>query len=101
MWVKINSYIEWNKWLQDAYKCANGESINFNDYTKEEHGLCLCWTNQAVDTLNAKWNKHYATGKQIEAVGYKQSTSILHNNLKIMAYNNNKHFHNSEDFIVK
>ena len=63
-----------NKLLQDAFKCANGENISFNDYTKEEHDLCLCWTNQAVDTLNAKWNKHYATGKQIEAAGYKQST---------------------------
>ena len=46
--------------------------------TQEEHDLCLCWTNQAVGTINAKWNQHYATGKQIEAVGYKQSTFILH-----------------------
>ena len=90
-----------SKLLQDAYKCANGESITFNDYTKEEHDLCLCWTNQAVDTLNQKWNKHYAKGKQIEIVGYKQSKFILHNKLKLMAYRNNKLFHNSEDFIVK
>ena len=32
----------------------NGESIEFNDYTNEEHDLCLCWTNQAVDALNQK-----------------------------------------------
>ena len=72
--------------LQDAYTCANGESIEFNDYTKEEHDLCLCWTNQAVDALNQKWNKHYAKGKQIEVVGYKQSKCILHNNFKLMAH---------------
>ena len=40
-----------SKLLQDAYKCANGEHIEFNDYTKEEHELCLCWTNQAVNSL--------------------------------------------------
>ena len=89
-----------SKLLQDAYKCANGESIEFNDYTKEEHDLCLCWTNQAVDALNQTWNKHYAKGKQIKVVGYKQSTFILHN-LKVMAYKSNKQFHNSEYIIVK
>ena len=40
--------------LQDAYRCANGESIGFDNYTKEEHDLCLCWTNQAVDALKQK-----------------------------------------------
>ena len=34
--------------LQDAYKCGNDESIDFDSYTKEEHDLCLCWTNHAV-----------------------------------------------------
>ena len=41
-----------SKLLQDAHKCANGESLEFNDYTKEEHDLCLCSTNQAVDAIN-------------------------------------------------
>ena len=90
-----------SKLLQDAYKCANGESIEFNDYTKEEHDLCLCWTNQAVDALNQKRNKHYAKGKQIEVAGYKQLKFILHRNSKVMAYKRNKHCHNSEDFLVK
>ena len=49
-----------SKLLQDAHKCANGENIEFNDYTNEEHDLALCWTNQAVDAINQKWNKHYA-----------------------------------------
>ena len=89
-----------NKLLQDAYKCANGERIEFSDYTKEEHDLCLCWTNQAVDTLNAKPNVRYAKGKQIEVVGYKQSKVILHKNSTIVAYKN-KLFHNSEDVVVK
>ena len=31
-----------SKLLQDAHKCANGESIEFNDCTKEEHDLALC-----------------------------------------------------------
>ena len=85
-----------SKLLQDAYTCANGESIEFNDCANEEHELCLCRTNQAVDALNQTWNKHYAKGKHIEVVGYKQSKCILHNNLRLMAYKNNKHFHNSE-----
>ena len=90
-----------SKLLQGAYICANGESIVFNGYTKGEHDLCLCWTNQAVGALSQKWNKHYAKGKQIEVVGYRQSEFILHNNLKLMAYKSNNHFHNSEYHIVK
>ena len=61
----------------------------------------LCWTNQAVDALNQTWNKHYAKGKRIEVVGYKQSKFILHNNSKVMANKSNTHFHNSEVFFVK
>ena len=90
-----------SKLLQDAHTCANGGSIEFSDYTHDEHDLCICWTNQAVDALNQKWNKHYAKGKQIEVIGHKQSKFILHKDLRIMAYTNNKQFYNSEDFIVK
>ena len=91
-----------SKLLQDAHKCANGESVDFNDYTKEEHDLSLCWTNQAVDAINQKWNKHYATGKQLKVNGFKQSTFILHAGLKLMAYKSNgKKYYNSEDFTVK
>ena len=61
-----------SKLLQDAHKCANGENIEFNDYTNEEHDLALCWTNQAVDAINQKCNKHYANGKQLEVNGFKQ-----------------------------
>ena len=89
-----------SKLLQDAYKCANGVVIEFNDYTKQEHDLCLGWTNQAVDTLSAKWNTHYAKGKQIEVVGYKQSTFILHKSLKIMAHKTNNNVHSSAYYIV-
>ena len=64
--------------------------------------MALCWTNQAVDAINDKWNKHYANGKQVEVIGFKQSKFILHNGLKIMAYKSNgKRFYNSEDFTVK
>ena len=101
MRIKRSTQINESKLAQAAYKCANGESIEFNDYTKEEHDLCLCWANQAVDALNQTCNKHYAKGKQIEVVGYRQSKFILHKNLKLMAYKNNKQFHNSEYFIVK
>ena len=37
-----------NTLLQDAYKCSNGDAIDFNDYGNEEHDLALCWTNQAI-----------------------------------------------------
>jgi len=91
-----------SKLLQDAYKCAYGEQIQFDDYTKEEHDLSLCWTNQAVDAINKKWNKHYAHGQGIEVNGFKQSKYILHNGLKIMAYKSNgKRYYNSEEFTVK
>ena len=66
-----------SKLLQDACKCAYGEHIEFNDYTKEEHDLCLCWANQAVNSFNQKWNTHYAKGHQIEVTGHKQSNPIL------------------------
>ena len=91
-----------SKLLQDAYKCAYGEQIQFDDYTKEEHDLSLCWTNQAVDAINNKWNKHYANGQGVEVNGFKQSKFILHNGLKIMAYKSNgKRYYNSEEFTVK
>ena len=91
-----------SKLLQDAHRCANGDSIDFTDYTKEEHDLALCWTNQAVDAINDKWNKHFASGKQIQVNGFKNSKYILHNGLKLMAYKSNgKRFYNSEDFTVK
>ena len=61
-----------SKVLQGAYKYDNGEHIGFYDYTKGEHDLCLCWANQAVKSLNQKWDAHYAKGKQIEVTGHKQ-----------------------------
>ena len=89
-----------NKLLQDAIKCANDENIDFNNYSKEEHDLSLCWTNQAVDAINKKWN--ITKDKQIEVCGYNQSKFILHNGLKLMSYKSyGKLFYNSEDFIVK
>ena len=91
-----------SKLLQDAYRCANGDDINFDDYTKDEHDLCLCWTSQAVDAINQKWNKQYATGKQLEVTGFKQCKFILHTGLKLMAYKSlGKRFYNSEEFTVK
>ena len=90
-----------NRFLQDAYKCANGENKDFDNYTKEEHDLCLCWANQAVDDLHKKFNVRYAKGKQIEVAGAKQSKFILHNRLEVMAYKGNILFHNSEDYIMK
>ena len=79
--TKVHRY-DASKLLQDAHKCANGDTIDFNGYTKEEHDLSLCWTNQAVDAINHKWNTHYATGKQLKVNGFKQSTFVLHAGLK-------------------
>ena len=52
-----------SKLLQDAHTCADGKDIDFHSYSKEEHDLCLCWTNQAVDAINKKWNTLYTKGK--------------------------------------
>ena len=87
--------------LQDAHRCANGESIDFVNYTTGEHDLCLCWTNQAVDALNKKFNVRYAEGKQIDVAGAKQPKFILHHRFKVMAYRSNKLFHNSDDVSIK
>ena len=72
-WRSFEFLFKDNTLLQDAYKCSNGDAIDFNDYGNEEHDLALCWTNQAVDAVNKKWNKHYANGKQVEVNGFKQS----------------------------
>jgi len=81
---------------------ANGESIEFNDYTEEEHDLCLCWTNQAVDAMHKKWNKHYANGKQVDVNSFKQWKYMLHVGIRITVIKAmaNKYY-NSEDFTVK
>ena len=60
--------------------------IDFNNYTKEENDSCSCWNNQAVDAFNTKFNSYYATNKQIEVTGYRQSEFILYNKAKTMAY---------------
>jgi hypothetical protein len=89
---------------QDAHKCARGEAIDFKNYTTEEHDLCLCWTNAAVDALNKKWNTHYAKqhDKTLEVDGFRQSKYILHEGLKLMAYRSGRGmYYNSEEFIVK
>ena len=88
--------------MQDAKKCSNGEAIDFNKYGHTEHDLALCWTNQAVDAINKKWNDYYAPSEHAVVKGAKQSTFKLHNGLRIMAYKSNgKRFHNSDDYIVK
>ena len=100
---ELNQFHRFNKCnvLQYAYRCANGERIGFDNYTKEEHELCSSWTNQAVDALNNKFNVRYAKGKQIEVAGAKQSKFLLHNRLKVMAYKSNKLVHNSEHVVIK
>jgi hypothetical protein len=93
-----------NVLLQDAHKCARGEAIDFKNYTTEEHDLCLCWTNAAVDALNKKWNTHYAKqhDKTLEVDGFRQSKYILHEGLKLMAYRSGRGmYYNSEEFTVK
>ena len=88
--------------MQDAKKCSDGEAIDFDKYGHTEHDLALCWTNQAVDAINKKWNDYYAPSEHAVVKGAKQTTFKLHNGLRIMAYKSNgKRFHNSDDYIVK
>ena len=79
----------------------NGEHVEFNDYTKEEHDLSFCWAHQAVNSLKQRWNAHYAKGKRIEVTGHKQSNIMLHKKFQFMTNDHNKLFHNSEYFTVK
>ena len=73
--------------LMNYYKMLlDGEAIDFNKYGHTEHDLALCWTNQAVDVINKKWNDYYAPSDHAVVKGAKQSTFKLHNGLRIMAY---------------
>jgi acyl transferase domain-containing protein len=91
-----------NALLQDAYKCANGEDIDLGNYKTQEHELWVSRTNQAVDAINRKWNKHCANGRQVEVTGSKQRKSIEHERLKLMAYKSNGNtYYNNEESIVK
>ena len=96
-----------SKLLQDAYKCADGDKIDFDDYGHDEHDLALCYTNAAVDAVNEKWNTRYSSLSEhtVTVVGFKQSKYVLHEGLPLMAYKTagsgvNRVF-NSEEFIVK
>ena len=93
-----------NSLLQDAYKCSNGGQIDLTQYGKTECDLSLCWTNRAVDAINKKWNEHYAKQHEQTVVvnGFKQSSFIVHKDLKIMAYTSRYgKYYNSEEFTVK
>ena len=101
--TKIHRFKD-NELLKDAHACSNGKQIDFTTYNKEECDLCLCWTNDAVNALNTKWNTHYANNhtNTLLVKGFKESQFILHTGLKIMAYRSNgTKYHNSEEFIVK
>ena len=88
--------------MQDAKTYSNGEAIDFDKYGRTEHDLALCWTNQAVDAVNKKWNDYYAPSEHVVVKVANQTTFKLHNGLRIMAYKSNgKPFHNSDDYIVK
>ena len=43
-----------NELLQNAFACANGESIDTSKYGADEYDLCLAWTNECVNALNKK-----------------------------------------------
>ena len=88
--TKIHRFKD-NELLKDAHACSNGKQIDFTTYTKEECDLCLCWTNDAFNALNTKWNTHYANNhtNTLLVKGFKESQFILHTGLKIMAYRSN------------
>jgi len=87
--------------LQDALKCSDGESIDITKYGNEEHDLALCWTNRAVDAINAKWNNHYAKDEHIIVNGAKQSKFKLYKGLIIIAYRTHgKTFYNCDEYTV-
>ena len=80
-----------------------GQIIDFTRYGNTEHDLALCHTNDMVDAINKTWNEHYAKtkDKQLNVNGFENTKYIIHVGLKLMAYKNNRQFHNSEDFVVK
>ena len=67
--VKVWRFNE-SELLQDAYTASNGGEIDFTRYGNTEHDLALCYTNDAVDAINKKWNEHYSkqhsTNKEVK-----------------------------------
>ena len=93
-----------NLLLQDAYKASDGLKIDFSTYTNNECDLSICWTNVCVDTINTKWNTHYAKQheKTLTVKGFGDTSFILYKGLQIMAYRTglSKKYYNSEDYEV-
>jgi len=74
--------------LQDAHKCANGETFEKSNYGTTEYDLSIAWSNDCVNYLNKKWNEHYAEGKTTLRVnGNDKTTILLHEGLELVAYN--------------
>jgi hypothetical protein len=90
--------------LKDAYRCADGLSIDFSTYDSKECDLSICWTNLCVDKLNLKWNELYAKNHETTMVakGFGNTTIILYEGLQLMAYRTGlcKQYFNSEDYEV-
>ncbi len=91
--------------LQDAHAAANGESIDFTKYGSIEHELALCYTNDAVDAINKKWNAHHAKQHTHtkEVCGFGNTKFIVYVGLRIMAYKTHGayKFTNSQELVVK
>ncbi len=91
--------------LQDAYRASEGQAIDISKYGNEEQNFALCWTNEAVNIINEKWNNYYAKTKDKikTVVGFKQSKIILYIGLTLLAYTSNKSqgYFNSDEFVVE
>ena len=46
--------------LKDARAIRKNEKIDYSTYGTQEHPTALCFTNDAVNAINQKWNDYYA-----------------------------------------
>jgi predicted GIY-YIG superfamily endonuclease len=91
--------------LQDAYNARDGQPIKYENYGRDETDLALCYTNDAVNAINKKWNKHHASKTKIkkEVGGFDNTKYILYKGLKLLAYKTHGKllFTNSQELVVE
>ena len=73
--------------LRDAHAASNGEATNFSGYKSVEHPLALCYTNDAVNAINKKWNDYVAQHTKKKVTGHDRIKVQVYVGSMLMAYN--------------
>jgi len=74
--------------LRDTRAIRNGEAIDYSTYGTCKHPTALCYSNDAVNAFNSKWNEHYAKqhSRTKTINGFDGTKCILYDELKMLSY---------------